>query len=168
MRRTVLTVVLMVGVGLLSPVLAKSKGSLRDLKDAHNIFVGWMDVSADSYHQQGYSSRDQYQSILDEANLELQRDLQGRLSGRTVKFAKKSGDTDASGNDLYIKFSDAYYDHGYRLHVAVHFIDTKTNAEVGSIPLKRHGAHLCGLEGCLKKEVEEISKEIAEQLGAKN
>ena len=53
------------------------------------------------------------------------------------------------------------------MHVAVHFIDVKTNAEIGSIPLTRHGAHLCGFEGCLNKELEEVSKEISEQFGAK-
>jgi hypothetical protein len=151
----------------MSPLMAKNKGTSKDMRDAHAIYIGWVDMSADDYRKQGYSSREQYQAVLDGANIGFQKDLQSRLSGRTVNAAKKSSDTDAAGNDVYIKFSDAYYDRGYRLHVAVHFIDVKTNAEIGSIPLTRHGAHLCGFEGCLNKELEEVSKEISEQFGAK-
>jgi len=55
------------------------------------------------------------------------------------------------------------YDHKYRLHLSVHFIDLKSNAEIGSIPLKTYSAHMCGLEGCLIKELDQVSGELEKE-----
>jgi hypothetical protein len=46
----------------------------------------------------------------------------------------------------------------------VHFIDLKTNSEIGSIPLETYGAHLCGLTGCMDKELEEVRQQLQKQL----
>jgi hypothetical protein len=104
--------------------------------------------------------------VINHANAAFQETCQSKVfSGRTMTAGKSRGDENTAGNDLYVKFSDVSYDHKYRLHLSVHFIDLKTNTEVGSIPLKTYTAHFCGLEGCMNKELEAVSEELRKALG---
>ena len=82
-------------------------------------------------------------------------------------MAKNKGDENAAGNDLYIKFTNVSEDKGYRLHIAVHFIDPKTNTELAVIPEDQYGAHLCGLVGCMEKELGKVGELVKKQVGPK-
>lgn len=165
MRQVAIVTVLLFSVALSAPLMAKHKESSVDMKGMNHIFLGWVDINPDNYHRQGYSTREEYLAVINHANTVFQENCQSKVfSGRTMTAAKSRGDENTAGNDLYVKFSDAVYDHGYRLHLSIHFIDLKTNTEVGSVPLKTYKGHLCGLEGCMNKELEEVSRELQKAL----
>jgi hypothetical protein len=166
MKRFVLTVVLLsLCISLPSLLEAGSKKSSVDMKGMNHIFLGWVDISPDDYHRQGYSTREEYLAVINHANTAFQENCQSKVfSGRTMTAAKSRSDENTAGNDLYIKFSNVVYDHGYRLHLSIHFIDLKTNTEIGSVPLKTYKGHFCGLEGCMNKELEEVSNELRKVL----
>jgi hypothetical protein len=165
MRQIAIVTLLLVSVALSAPLMAKQK-EFVDMKGMNHIFLGWVDMSADDYHHQGYSTREEYLAVINHANTIFQTICQSKVfSGRTMTAAKDRSDENTAGNDLYVKFSEVSYDHKYRLRLSVHFIDLKTNKEIGSIPLKTYTAHLCGLEGCMDKELEEVSRELQRELG---
>jgi hypothetical protein len=167
-KRTILIAVCLLSVALPASLTAKQKAPPVDAKGMNRIFLGWVDISADDYHHQGYSSREEYLAVINHANTWFQTRCQATaFAGRTMIAAKDRGDENTAGNDLYVKFSDVVYDHEYRLHVSVHFIDLKTNAEIGSIPLKVYSAHVCGLEGCLDKELEKVNEELQKEFAGK-
>src|SRR5208337_5252332 len=145
---------------------AKEKGKPVDMKNVKTVFIGWVDVNPEDYHMQGYKTKEDWINVIKEANLAFQKKCQSLkgLAGRTVTAAKDHSDADPGGSDLYVKFSDVQFDHGYRLHISVHFLDPKTNNELGSIPLERYGAHFCTLSTCLDKELDEVSSEMEKQL----
>ncbi|MFZ0772762.1 MAG: hypothetical protein WCA49_05000 [Candidatus Sulfotelmatobacter sp.] len=164
MKRTIVIAVWLLSVALPASLMAKQKAALVDMKGMNRVFLGWVDISPDDYHHQGYSSREQYLAVINHANTAFQETCQSKaLSGRTMTAAKSRDDESTAGNDLYVKFSDVAYDHKYRLHLSVHFIDLKTNTEVGSIPLRIYKAHLCGLEGCMIKELDQVSEELQKE-----
>lgn len=167
MKRLVLTAIwLSLCISLPSALEAGSKKSSVDMKGMNHIFLGWVDMSPDDYHRQGYSTREEYLAVINHANTVFQEECKSKVfSGRTMTAAKNRSDENTAGNDLYVKFSDAVYDHGYRLHLSIHFIDLKTNAEIGSVPLKTYKGHLCGLEACMNKELEEVRRELQKALG---
>lgn len=166
MRQIAIVTLLLFSIALSAPLMAKQKESV-DMKGMNHIFLGWVDMNPDDYHHQGYSTREEYLAVINHANTFFQTTCQSKVfSGRTMTAAKDRSDENTAGNDLYVKFSDASYDHKYRLHLSVHFIDLKTNAEIGSIPLRTYKGHLCGLEGCMDKELEEVSSEIRKALAA--
>jgi hypothetical protein len=163
MKRTIVIAVVLLSVAL-PALMAKQKATPMDLKAMNHVFLGWVDISSDDYHHQGYATREEYQAVINHANAAFQETAQSKaLSGRTMTAAKAKGDENTAGNDLYVKFSDVVYDHGYRLHLSVHFIDLKTNTEIGSIPVKTYGAHVCGLEGCLIKELDKVSEDLQKE-----
>lgn len=165
MRQIAIVTVLLLSVALSAPLMAKHKESSVNMKDMNHIFLGWVDINSDDYHRQGYSTREEYLAVINHANTVFQTNCQSKVfSGRTMTAAKSRGDENTAGNDLYVKFSDAVYDHGYRLHLSIHFIDLKTNTEVGLVPLKTYKGHLCGLEACMNKELEEVSRELQKAL----
>jgi len=161
MKRTIVIAIWLLIAALPMLLVAKQKAAPVDLKGMNRVFLGWVDITSDDYHHQGYSTREEYQAVINHANTAFQEYCQSKaLSGRTMTAAKAKGDESSAGNDVYVKFSDVAYDHKYRLHIAVHFIDLKTNAEIGSLPLKVYGAHMCGLEGCLIKELDKVGEEL--------
>jgi len=164
MKRTTVVAVWLLIATLPALLTAKQKAAPVDLKGMNRVFLGWVDVSPDDYHHQGYATREEYLAVINHANTAFQEACQSKaLSGRTMTAAKSKGDENTAGNDLYVKFSDVVYDHKYRLHLSVHFIDLKTNTEIGSIPLETHSAHMCGLEGCLIKELDKVSEELQKE-----
>ncbi len=167
MKRTIVIAIWLVIVALPALLMAKQKAAPVDLKGMNRVFLGWVDVSPDDYHHQGYSTREEYLAVINHANTAFQENCQSKaFSGRTMTAAKTRGDESTAGNDVYVKFSDVVYDHGYRLHLSVHFIDLKTNTEIGSIPLKTYKAHLCGLESCMIKELDQVSEELQKEFAA--
>ena len=138
-----------------------------DMSNIKTIFVGWVDIDPDEYRLLGYSTKDDWLKDVAKANAYFQGDLKsGILAGRTLTMAKSRDDVDAAGNDLYIKFTDVTEDKSYRLHLAVHFIDPKTNTELAVIPSDAYSAkgHFCLLEGCMEYEVHKVGESIKKQL----
>jgi len=167
MKRTIVIAVWLLIVALPVLLMAKQKAAPVDMKGMNHVFLGWVDISADDYHHQGYATREEYLAVINHANTAFQETCQSKsFSGRTMTAAKSKGDESTAGNDVYVKFSDVAYDHGYRLHLSVHFIDLKSNAEIGSIPLKTYTAHMCGLEGCMIKELDKVSEELQKEFAA--
>ena len=164
MRHIVTSVLIMLCMIFSTSLMAKDKAPAMDTTNMHKIFLGWVDMSPDDYSAQGYVSREEFEFVIYNANLEFQKAFQAALPGRTITAAKNNSDVNTEGNDLYIKFADAVFDHDYRLHVSVHFIDLKTNNEIGSIPNKKYTGRLCGLEGCMRKELNEVSRAIQKML----
>jgi hypothetical protein len=165
MRQIAIVTLLLLSVALPAPLMAKHKESSVDMKGMNHIFLGWVDMSPDDYHHQGYSTREEYLAVINHANNAFQENCQSKVfSGRTMTAAKSRGDEPTAGNDLYVKFSDVIYDHKYRLHLSIHFIDLKTNTEIGSVPLRTYTGRLCGLEGCMNKELVDVSSEIRKTL----
>jgi len=164
MRRFSVTALLLLSVAFTTLLVAKERKFTADISNMNRIFVGWVDINSDDYHRQGYSTREEYLHIINNANVAFQENLRSKLSGKTISAAKDRGDINPAGNDLYIKFSDADFTHGYRLELSIHYIAVATNTEVGSVPLKTYTGRLCGLEGCMRKELEEVADDLAKQL----
>jgi hypothetical protein len=144
---------------------AHSTKSSADMSNMNKIFVGWVDLDPDEYRVLDYDTKAEWATVIDNINAYFQEDLKSNyLAGRTLTMAKNKDDVNAAGTDLYIKFTNASEDKGYRLHIAVHFIDPKTNAELAVIPEDRYGAHLCGLVGCMEKEVDKVGELVKKQV----
>jgi hypothetical protein len=169
MKRFVVTVVLLL-LCIASPTAmeAGSKKPTVDMGNMKTIFVGWIDVDPEEYRLLGYSTKEDWLKDVEKANAYFQGDLKSRFPvGRTLTMAKNRDDVNAAGNDLYIKFTDVTEDKGYRLHLAIHFIDLKTNAEIAVIPSDQYTAHghFCLLEGCMEYEVHKVGELIKKQVG---
>jgi hypothetical protein len=164
-RFALLAVALLLFFTLPSSIEARATKSGIDMSNKNKIFVGWVDLSPDEYRLLDYDSKADWATVIDNVNTNFQSDLKSEfLVGRTLTMAKNREDTNPGDSDLYIKFTDASEDKGYRLHIAVHFIDPKTNTELAVIPADRYGAHVCTLEGCIEKELDKIGGLISKQL----
>jgi hypothetical protein len=139
-----------------------------DMSNRNKIFVGWIDLDPSEYRLLDYDTKAQWVTVIDNVNSYFQDELKSEyLVGRTLTMAKNKDDVNAGDSDLYIKFTNVSEDKGYRLHIAVHFIDPKTGTELAVIPEDKYGAHLCGLEGCIEKEVSKIGELINRQVVGK-
>jgi len=170
MKRFVLTAAVLSLLCIASPhsVEANVKKSTVDMSNMNKVFVGWVDLNPDAYRVLDYDTKAEWAKAIDDINAVFQDNLKSTyLSGRTLTMAKNKEDENAAGNDLYIKFTDVTEDKGYRLHIAVHFIDPKTNTELAVIPVNRYGAHLCGLVGCAEKELGKVGELINKQISPK-
>ncbi|MGA3099012.1 MAG: hypothetical protein ABSF25_21350 [Bryobacteraceae bacterium] len=140
MKQSALVVVLLIYFGLCYPAEAGPKKypkeTVAGMSNAKTIFLGWVDLSPESWSLWGYRNKEEWMSVISDLNLEFQSDCKGQyLAGRTVTAAKNGNDGDAAGNDLYIRFSNVNIDHDYYgIRLSIQFIDPKTNAEIASIP----------------------------------
>jgi hypothetical protein len=141
MKRCFLVVGLLVFLCLQPGLEARPKNSATketpiDLSAKKNIFLGWVNLSPDQWSLWGYASKEEWSDVIKEPNLDFQSSCQGQyLAGRKVSGAKDSSDENASGSDLYIKFSDVSIDHAYYgIRLSIHFIDPQTNTEIASVP----------------------------------
>lgn len=141
MKQSTLIVGLLVYLGLCYPSEARgpkkySKETAAGMSSAKTIFLGWVDLSPESWSLWGYQNKEEWMSVISDLNHDFQGGCKGQyLAGRTVTAAKYANDGDASGSDLFIKFSDVNIDHDYYgIRLSIHFIDPKTNAEIASIP----------------------------------
>ena len=164
MQRFTVVALLLLCTAVPVSLAAKEKAKPVDMKDINRIFVGWVDINQEDWKMQGYASRKDWLDVISNANSTFQQRVIKSLAGRTVTAAKDKDDAAPAGNDLYIKFSDARVDKKYQLHIAVHFIDLKTNNEVGSIPLESYSAHFCSLSSCIDKELDEVKWLIQKNL----
>lgn len=166
MKRTSVFVLLLV-FSIPASLTAGKKPTPTDIKGANKVFIGWVDVNPGDYHSLGYHTQQEWEGVIGGANQTFQQVLtsSAAFAGKTVTGAKNRTDESTAGNDLYLKFSDVEFDHKYRLHITVHFIDLKSNSEIGSVPLETYGAHLCSLSGCLDKELAEVNRKIQEAAG---
>jgi hypothetical protein len=160
MKRIVVTSLLLLCMVLPASLMARDKNTSADMSNMARVFLGWVDVDPSNFSQLGYSKAE-WVDVIGNANAAFQQKCQSKyLAGRTVTLAKDKADENAAGNDLYIKFSDAFFGKDYRLRVSVHFIDPKTNSEIASIPLEKYTGRLCGLVSCLDKELEEVGSKL--------
>jgi len=168
MKRSVIIPLLLLVLAIPLSLPAKEKGKPVDMTNVKTVYIGWVDVNPEDYHLQGYKTKQDWINAINAANEAFQKRCAGLkgMAGKTVTGAKEKGDADAANSDLYVKFTEVNFDHGYRLHIAVHFLDPKTNNELGSIPFRTHGAHFCTLSTCLDKELDEVGFEIDKQLAS--
>jgi hypothetical protein len=135
-----------------------NKETTVDMSNMHNVFVGWVDLGPDDWALYGYGSKTEWTDIIGSLNSSFSRNL---VPGRIITEAKEKGDENATGNDLYIKFSDVRVDYNnYHLILSIHFIDPKTNAEIGTIPVRPYYGNDWGLRNYLKAALDEVGTKV--------
>ena len=91
----------------------------------------------------------------------LNQSLAHCVADRTVTAAKDKDDTNFAGNDLYIKFQDVRIDYEhYHLIVGIHFIDPKTNTEIGMIPARPYYGNDWGFKGFMNAALDKVCEKV--------
>jgi len=135
-----------------------NKESTVDMSNMNHIFIGWVDLGADDWALHGYESKAEWADIIGSLNSSFSRNL---VPGRTIIAAKTKEDENASGNDLYIKFSDVRVDYdNYHLILSIHFIDPKTSSEIAMIPVRPYYGNDWGLKNYLKAALDEVGTKV--------
>jgi hypothetical protein len=170
MRRRVLALLLLVCVGVLPAMAARRRGAklypdketTADMSGMSRIFLGWIDLKEDAWALYGYSSKEEWTSMIAGLNIQFLGLCQAKLpGGKTVVGATDKGDENAAGYNLYIKISDVLVDKShYHLYMSIHFIDPRTNVEIGSIPPRPYFGNDWGLVSYLKSALDEASQKI--------
>jgi len=139
-----------------------TKETTVHMKDMKRIFVGWVDMAPDAWAGYGYSSKEEWASVINNLNTAFQGLCGSKyVPGRTVTGAKEKGDENAAGNDLYVKFSDVGIDYNYyHLYLSIHFIDPKTNSELASIPGRPYYGDAWGFVNYLKAALDEVGVKL--------
>ena len=107
----------------------RNKETTIDMSNMKRVFVSWVDLPTEEGALYGYEIADWIALMTG-----LNQSLAHCVADRTVTAAKDKDDTNFAGNDLYIKFQDVRIDYEhYHLIVGIHFIDPKTNTEIGMI-----------------------------------
>src|ERR1039458_7153514 len=169
-RPQLLAVILLVCIGVQPGLAARRRGAklypdketTADMNGMNRIFLGWVDMKEDDWAAHGYSSKADWANKVAGLNIEFLRLCQTKLiGGKTVVGAKEKGDENAAGYNLYIKFSDVMIDYSkYHLYLSIHFIDPKTNAEIGSLPARPYFGNDWGFVNYLKPALDEASQKI--------
>jgi hypothetical protein len=139
-----------------------TKESAADMTGMNRVYLGWIDMVPDDWAIHKYSDKTEWASQINILNNYLQRMCQTKyLPGRTVTGSKEKGDENPGDSDLYIKFSDVriVYD-DYYLYVSLHFIDPKTNSEIGTIPVRAYYGNDWGFENYLRAALDEVGVKI--------
>ncbi|HEY0308316.1 MAG TPA: hypothetical protein VGB94_09150 [Acidobacteriaceae bacterium] len=158
-------ILLMLCFTLPATLMAAAKKPIVSLQGMKQVYVGWVDLNPDAYFDLGYSSKDEWVKAIDTLNNVFQKDLKNKyLSNRTVMVSASKETENPAGSDLYIKFTDVSVDKHYRLHLTVHLIDPKTNAEIDTIPNAVYTGRVCGLVGCLNKSLHQVGETLAKRL----
>jgi hypothetical protein len=179
MRRQFLAGILLVCTGVQPGLAARRRGAklypnketTAVMSGMSRVFLGWVDLNEDAWALYGYSSKADWASKVIGLNSDFLRLSQIKLlDGKTVVGAKEKGDENAAGYDLYIKFSDVLIDYSkYHLYLSIHFIDPKTNAEIGSLPARPYFGNDWGFVNYLKAALDEASQKIkVEVIGGPN
>jgi len=176
MRRWVVMAVLLSSIVFPSHLEARhkvkrylTKETTVDMKDMNHIFLGWVDMVPDDWGVHGYAAKAEWAGAINMLNNAFQRTCQTTyLPGRTVTGAKEKDDENATGNDLYIKFSDVRVDYNnYHLYLSIHFIDPKTNSELAWIPVRPYYGDDWGFVNYLKAALDEVGLKLqVEIMGA--
>jgi hypothetical protein len=168
MRRRVFAVLLLACVGVLPAVARRgakvyhNKETNAEMSGMNRIFLGWIDMKEDAWALYGYSSKEEWASAVIGLNNELLGLCRAKfLGGKTVDGARTRGDENAAGYDLYIKLSDVLIDYNnYLLYLSIHFIDPRTNAEIGSIPARPYFGNAWGFANYLKAALDQAGQKI--------
>ena len=138
------------------------KESTVDMSNRNHIFLGWVDLGPDGWALYDFHSRADWTDDIAVLNAGFLRDLQATyLPGRTLTAAKDKADENASGNDLYIKFSDVRVDYdNEHLILSIHFIDPKTNTELATIPVRPYHDDEGDVRDYLKSALDEVGKKL--------
>ncbi|MGO9085137.1 MAG: hypothetical protein ACLP6G_18195 [Terriglobales bacterium] len=110
-----------------------TKETTVDMSKMNRIFIGWVDMHEEGWAAvpQGYSSKQEWADVI--GSLNNSHVVASDLNGHTLVFAKNKDDEDAKDCDLYVKFTDVVVDYNnYHLILGIHFIDPKTNQEIGA------------------------------------
>jgi hypothetical protein len=168
--RQAIAVIVLACVGLQPGLAARRRGAklypdketAADMSGVNRVFLGWVDLKEDDWAAHGYATKTDWAAVVAGLNSQLLGLCQAKsLSGRTVVGAKQKGDENAVGHDLYIKFSDVLIDYNnYHLYLSIHFIDPKTNAEIGSIPARPYFGNAWGFVNYLNAALGEVSEKI--------
>lgn len=135
-----------------------NKETTVDMSKMNHIFVGWVDLGADDWALYGHGSKTDWSDIIGSLNSSFARSL---VPGRVITSAKDKEDENAAGNDLYIKFSDVRVDYNnYHLILSIHFVDPKTNSEIGTIPVRPYYGNDWGLKNYLKAALDEVGTKV--------
>ena len=145
---------------------ASSVRSTADMRNMKRIFVGWVNLHPEAFASLDYTTKQDWADEIKNVNDYFSSVMTQALPDRTITMAKSVDDENAAGNDLYIKFTDVSEDHGYRLHLAIHYIDPKTNTELEMIPLETYVGHVCSLDGCLEKELTKVEDKIKKDVNS--
>jgi hypothetical protein len=134
----------------------KNKETTVDMSNMKRIFVGWVDLPTEEGALYGYEKADWIALMAG-----LNQSLSHCIADRIVTAAKDKDDNNSVGNDLYIKFQDVRIDYEhYHLVVGIHFIDLKTNAEIGMIPARPYYGNDWGFKGFMNAAVDEVCKKL--------
>jgi hypothetical protein len=139
-----------------------TKETTVDMSKMNRIFVGWVDMHEDDYGAHGYTKKQEWVDVISSLNSSLDSNLSSNyLTGHTVVPAKNKDDEDAKDCDLYVKFTDVAVDYNnYHLILAIHFIDPKTNQEIGAIPVRPYYGNDWGLRGFLNEALKEVGVKL--------
>jgi len=138
-----------------------TKETTVDMKDMKRIYLGWIDMHPDAWAGYGYSSKEEWASVINSLNTAFQGRCGSYMLGRTISGAKEKGDESAGGDDLYIKFSDVGIDYNYyHLYLSIHFIDPKTNSELASIPGRPYYGDAWGFVNYLNAALNEVGVKL--------
>jgi hypothetical protein len=138
-----------------------NKETTVDMSKMNRVFVGWVDMHEEGWAAipQGYSSKQEWADVI--ASLNNSHVIASNLNGHTLVFAKNKDDEDAKDCDLYVKFTDVVVDYNnYHLILAIHFIDPKTNQELGMIPVRPYYGNDWGLRGYLNEALKEVGVKL--------
>ena len=139
-----------------------NKETTVDMSKMNRIFIGWVDMHADDWGAHGYATKQEWMDVIASLNSSFNSNLiASDLTGRTVVPAKDKDDVNAKDCDLYVKFTDVRVDYdNYHLILAIHFIDPKTNQEIGSIPVRPYYGNDWGLRGYLNEALKEVGNKL--------
>lgn len=93
MKRLALIVGLLVCLASPSPLAARphkySKETPVDMSGMKTIFLGWVDLSPETWRLWGYNSKEEWTDIIRDLNVDFQSSYQGQyLAGRAVTFGE--------------------------------------------------------------------------------
>jgi hypothetical protein len=133
-----------------------------DMSKMDHIFLGWVDLEPEAWALYDFRSKADWNDAIASLNADFARGLQVTyLHGRIITAARDKADENASGNDLYIKFSDVRVDYdNEHLILAIHFIDPKTNSEIASIPVRPYYGDGHNVTEYLKAALEEVGVKL--------
>jgi len=168
MRRAVLLASLVVCVSCQSSLQARGakrylkKETTADMAALKSVFIGWVDLGPDDWALHGYSDKREWEAVVIGLNRALQKLCQTTyLPGRTVVGAKDIGDTGDSTHDLHVKFSDVRINYNdYHLFTSIQFVDPRTNAVLGSIPVRPYYGNDWGFVNYLRAAMEEVAVKL--------
>jgi len=178
MRRQLVAAILLACLAAESGLAAGRRGAkayphketTADMSRTSHIFLGWIDMREDDWAVHGYSSKADWASAVTGLNGALAGFCQSKyLISKTVVGAKDKGDENAAGYDPYIKFSDVLIDYNqYNLYLSIHFIDPKTNTEIGAIPARPYFGNDWGFVNYLMAALDEVSQKIRVEVTGEN